>query len=82
MIDGDLLANTDKEMIRIVLRNLISNAIKFTPQNGTVYIIGKRFNEETKIIIQDSGIGMKPETLEHAFDLFYQGNDLLSVSEN
>jgi len=64
MIDIDLLVNTDKEMIRIVLRNLISNAIKFTPQNGTIYIIGKHFNEETKIIIQDSGIGMTAETIQ------------------
>lgn len=64
MIDDDLLVNTDKEMIRIVLRNLISNAIKFTLQNGTIYIIGKHFNEETKIIIQDSGIGMTAETIQ------------------
>ena len=64
MIDIDLLVNTDKEMIRIVLRNLISNAIKFTPQNGAIYIIGKHFNEETKIIIQDSGIGMTAETIQ------------------
>jgi signal transduction histidine kinase len=64
MIDADLLVCADKEMIRIVLRNLISNAIKFTPQDGTIYVIGKHFNEETKIIIQDSGIGMTKETLE------------------
>lgn len=64
MIDDDLLVNTDKEMIRIVLRNLISNSIKFTPQNGTIYIIGKHFNEETKIIVQDSGIGMTAETIQ------------------
>jgi len=64
MIDDDLLVNTDKEMIRIVLRNLISNAIKFTPQNGTIYIIGKHFNKESKIIIQDSGIGMTAETIQ------------------
>lgn len=64
MIEDDLLVNTDKDMIRIVLRNLISNAIKFTPQNGTIYIIGKHFNEESKIIIQDSGIGMTAETIQ------------------
>ena len=64
MIDEDLLVYADKEMIRIVLRNLISNAIKFTPQDGTIYVIGKHFNEETKIIIQDSGIGMTPETIQ------------------
>lgn len=64
MIEPDLLILADKEMIRIVLRNLISNAIKFTPQNGVIYVIGKHFNNEIKIMVKDSGIGMSPETIQ------------------
>lgn len=64
MIEPDLKILADKEMIRIVLRNLISNAIKFTPQNGIIYVIGKHFNNETKIMVKDSGIGMTAETIK------------------
>jgi signal transduction histidine kinase/Tfp pilus assembly protein PilF len=64
MIEPDLKILADKEMIRIVLRNLISNAIKFTPQNGVIYVIGKHFNHETKIMVKDSGIGMNAETIK------------------
>ncbi len=64
MIEPDLTILADKEMIRIVLRNLISNAIKFTPQNGVIYVIGKHFNNETKIMVKDAGIGMSAETIQ------------------
>ncbi len=64
LIDNDLLVFADKEMIRIVMRNLISNAIKFTPHDGTIYVIGKHFNNQTEIIVQDSGIGMTAETIQ------------------
>ncbi len=64
MIEPDLKILADKEMIRIVLRNLISNAIKFTPQNGVIYVIGKHFNNETKVMVKDSGIGMTVETIQ------------------
>lgn len=54
----------DKEMIRIVLRNLISNAIKFTPEGGAIEIRAEKNTSETLIIVQDSGIGMDNQTIE------------------
>ena len=71
MIEPDLIILADKEMIRIVLRNLISNAIKFTPQNGIIYVIGKHFNNETKIMVKDSGIGMSAETIQKVIAKLY-----------
>ncbi|OYY12213.1 MAG: hypothetical protein B7Y66_00205 [Sphingobacteriia bacterium 35-36-14] len=54
----------DKEMIRIVLRNLISNAIKFTPENGSIDIRAEQTENESLIYVEDTGIGMSKETID------------------
>jgi two-component system, sensor histidine kinase and response regulator len=51
-------------MINLVLRNLISNAIKFTPENGQIKIISTAQAGGCKIAICDTGVGMNAETLE------------------
>jgi len=63
-VEPSLTVLADKEMIRIVLRNLISNAIKFTPENGLIRVYASSDEHETKISIQDSGIGMSAETIQ------------------
>ncbi|KAF0235864.1 MAG: integral membrane sensor signal transduction histidine, partial [Chitinophagaceae bacterium] len=63
-VDPALIVWADKEMIRIVLRNLISNAIKFTPANGEINVYTSREGDRSTINIQDSGIGMTPETIQ------------------
>jgi two-component system, sensor histidine kinase and response regulator len=54
----------DKDMINLVLRNLVSNAIKFTVANGEVNIDTKEDDGFIIISIRDTGIGMAPEVLE------------------
>lgn len=54
---------TDLEIITIVLRNLISNAIKFTRDKGEIYITSKLCSEGIAITIKDNGIGMSAEML-------------------
>jgi signal transduction histidine kinase len=59
------------------LFNILSNAFKFTNDHGAITVTANKDENNTKAIIkiEDSGIGMSQETLEHAFDLFYQGHD-------
>ncbi len=62
--------------VQIIL-NILSNAVKFTPEGGTVHIAvkTKEVEEETTeftVTVQDSGIGMSKEGLEHAFESFGQ----------
>jgi signal transduction histidine kinase len=59
-----MFINADKEMIRIVLRNLISNAIKYTPENGTIQVHATQSITHAIICVEDSGIGMTQETIE------------------
>ncbi len=58
----------DKSSIQIVLGNLISNAIKFTPHHGSIIISSIKTPEAVKIKISDSGVGMPPDVIESLFD--------------
>lgn len=51
-------------MIQTVLRNLISNSIKFTPQGGKIIISAKKQEGNGIISVKDNGVGMKPEKLK------------------
>ena len=65
---------SDAELLSLVWNNLISNAVKFTPNGGTIGITLKA--EETGIVlsIRDTGCGIDPETGKHIFEKFYQGD--------
>lgn len=57
----------DKEMIEVVLRNLISNAIKFTPTDGEVIIDIKEDDELIEVLVSDTGTGMSEEAKNKLF---------------
>ncbi len=61
------MAWTDSDQTDIVIRNLISNAIKFTPANGLVTIASIEKNDHWEVSIRDTGIGMDKETQEKIF---------------
>lgn len=57
----------DREMVRMVLRNLVSNAIKFTPEQGTVTVKIHNNQIDSHFSVTDNGIGIKPDQLEQLF---------------
>ena len=62
----------DAELMEQVWINLISNAIKFTPENGEITITGCVENDTIILKFTDSGTGMDEETKKHLFDRYYQ----------
>lgn len=62
-IAGDLTAYADQALVNIVIRNLVSNAIKFTPRLGSVTVEAHKKEGEVHISVIDTGIGIKPEIL-------------------
>lgn len=69
-IDEDFIALADKESLKTVLRNLISNAVKFTPHKGTITILSDIADKGfLSISIADTGIGMSSEILENLFTI-------------
>jgi signal transduction histidine kinase len=59
----------DNNMLKAVLRNLISNSIKFTNPNGTINIYAKQNPENVTITVSDNGVGIKLEDLRKLFDV-------------
>ena len=64
----------NEQMMYHVWDNLISNAVKFSPINGTVKMKLKKTLEEVVFTIEDSGPGLSEEAKKHIFDKFYQGD--------
>jgi len=66
-VDNKCTAYADENMIKTVVRNLISNAIKFTPKGGEVTVSYSRDKDKMIISVTDTGVGIKPENLEKLF---------------
>lgn len=63
-LDAGLCARGDKDMIELVIRNLVSNAIKFCRPGDTISIQGKRSGSFVEICVKDTGTGIKEEVLD------------------
>jgi PAS domain S-box-containing protein len=70
--DDPVQAYADPEALRRILRNLVSNAVKFTDPGGTVTIRAAETEERVRIEVEDTGIGIDPEFVPHLFDAFKQ----------
>ncbi len=67
-VDDNLLVFADRNMLDTILRNLISNAIKFTEDSGTVRVTAEQIEDKlVEISVADTGIGIKPEDIEKLF---------------
>jgi CheY-like chemotaxis protein len=64
----------DPNRLQQVLWNLLTNAVKFTPQGGRIQVVLERVNSHVEITVMDSGIGIKPEFLPYVFDRFRQAD--------
>lgn len=67
----DLMVNMDREKCRVILDNLISNALKFSPENGEIGVSVSNDREAVRIDVTDEGPGVPPEERERIFELFY-----------
>ena len=65
---------SDPELLSLVWNNLISNAVKFTPEGGTVSVFLKADEKAVAVSVSDTGCGMTPEIGKHIFEKFYQGD--------
>ncbi len=69
VVEGDPIIKGDKAMLATLFRNLISNAIKFTPQKGAINLNVLQNEQEVNIKIADKGVGMNEEELRNLFKM-------------
>jgi signal transduction histidine kinase len=74
--DGSGTLRVDAEKIHDSLVQLLVNAVKFTPDEGTITLSTRRTDAAAVITVQDSGTGIEPECLPHVFDPFFTRFDV------
>jgi signal transduction histidine kinase len=75
MPETPLTVTADGGLIRRVLQNLLSNALKYTPDRGNVRIVVTPFESEIRIAVTDTGRGIAPQYHQHIFEKFGQVED-------
>ena len=70
-VDEHMIVHADVNMLKTILRNLISNAIKFTPRAGNIWLSAHEKDGSIVIVVKDNGVGMTPK----------QQNDLFSLNK-
>lgn len=66
-ITAPLTAVADTDQVSIVLRNIIQNAIKFTPEGGSVTVAGQSLNRSVILTVTDTGVGMTKKQMDEVF---------------
>jgi len=69
----DLTMIADRGKIRLILENLVSNAVKYSPKGGTIHLQARAAGPQLVLDVADSGPGIPVEDRAHVFDAFYTG---------
>jgi signal transduction histidine kinase len=76
---GQEIIESDKKLIKNILINLISNAIKFSDNNKNVYVASQVNQNQAVISVKDEGIGISDEDQEHLFSSFFRGKNAINI---
>jgi signal transduction histidine kinase/CheY-like chemotaxis protein len=74
VLDPGVAVSGDPNRLQQVFWNLLINAVKFTPSGGSVRVVMQRVNSHVEVSVIDSGQGMTPEFIAHAFERFRQSD--------
>lgn len=73
-ITEELSIYADRKSLKQALRIFVDNSVKYTPPQGTIRIGASPQKKSIVIVIEDNGIGIRPEDLPHIFDRFYRAD--------
>jgi two-component system, NtrC family, sensor histidine kinase GlrK len=69
----DVTLIADRSKVRLILENLVSNAVKYSPKGGTIHLRARTAGELLELDVADSGPGIPVEDRAHVFEAFYTG---------
>ncbi len=78
----ECLLNIDREFMDRIILNLVSNAVKFTPEDGKIYVIIVETHDNVKILVKDNGSGIEQEFIYKAFNRYPIGRNCKSDLKN
>jgi two-component system, chemotaxis family, CheB/CheR fusion protein len=79
LVRSKLWVRTDPQLLTQMLRNLLSNALKYTPKGG-ILIGGRRRNGSLTILVCDTGVGVATSETEKIFDAYHQGKNVAALA--
>lgn len=71
-VEPDLMVVADRLRLDQVLSNLVANAIKFTPEDGSIALSAVRSGQRVRVSVSDTGRGVDPKLLPHVFEMYLQ----------
>jgi NtrC-family two-component system sensor histidine kinase KinB len=74
VVDADLRVLGDPFKLSWIISNLIGNALRYTPNRGSIVVSAARHDDEIVLKVTDTGVGIAPEVREHIFERFSQWN--------
>ncbi len=77
--NGKEEAVVDKKLLKNILFNLISNAIKFSPDGGVIEVNSHVLSSTIKVSVKDNGIGISKEDQKHLFERFFRGHNATHI---
>jgi PAS domain S-box-containing protein len=78
---GSIPLLADRIRLAQAISNLLSNAAKYTPERGQIDLSVRREIDHAVLRVSDNGLGMRPEVLQHIFEMFAQGEDSLERTQ-
>jgi signal transduction histidine kinase/FixJ family two-component response regulator len=77
--NSNIKAMQDKKLLRAIIQNLISNAIKYTPADGNIDVKLALDSEKLKLTVKDNGIGIPNHEQQYLFERFYRANNAANI---
>ena len=79
---GPLPVPVDRARLQTILANLLDNAVKFTPEGGTVTLTVRQEGDETLTLVSDTGVGIPAEEQRQVFERFHRARNVSAFPGN
>lgn len=76
MLESDVVIYGDKMRLEQAISNLVTNAVKYSPEGGDIDIVLEQLEKELIVSVRDQGIGINAENREYIFDQFFRAGDM------